>query len=109
MAIVFFVITAVTVSVPLAAAGLVSLASRSEDHAWTLGGPAPGPGRAAARRIVGFHSQGFQGQQPTGSARARGEHIRPPALHLPTAARDAGTDRGVLRPREGGPQLGGAS
>lgn len=51
-----FVIAAIAVTVPLVAVMLVSVASRQEDSAWTLGGPATGPTHAAARRIVGFHS-----------------------------------------------------
>lgn len=48
--------TAVT-SVPLAAVALVTIASRSEDWAWTLGWPATGIIQYAARRIVGFRSE----------------------------------------------------
>ena len=43
---------------------LVSVASRREDSAWTLTGPAPGPVQAAARRIVGFHCEGIERLQP---------------------------------------------
>jgi hypothetical protein len=37
---------------------LVSLASRREDRAWTLAGPAPDRAAAITRRILGFHATG---------------------------------------------------
>jgi hypothetical protein len=45
------------VSMPIIAAVLVSVASRREESARSLCEPAQGIVQAAARRIVGFHSQ----------------------------------------------------
>jgi hypothetical protein len=47
---------AIVVSSPLAAAVLVSIASRREDRAQTLARCPGGPFRASARRVVGFRS-----------------------------------------------------
>jgi hypothetical protein len=54
LVVLLFVIGAV-VAAPAVAAAVVSVASRSEDAAWTLSGPPAGPVQAAARRIVAFH------------------------------------------------------
>jgi hypothetical protein len=55
MIIALFVI-AVVVSMPIAAVVVVSMASRREESAWSLGGPARGQVQAAARRILDFRS-----------------------------------------------------
>ncbi|MGO9082760.1 MAG: hypothetical protein ACLQDY_27650 [Streptosporangiaceae bacterium] len=60
MVLVLVVMGATVLSVPILAAVLVAVASRREDRAWSLSGPARGPLRAAARRIVGFHSEGIE-------------------------------------------------
>jgi hypothetical protein len=54
-----------------AALVLVSLASRREDRAWTLAGPAPDRAAALTRRILGFHARGvgrLNRANPNGSA-----------------------------------------
>jgi hypothetical protein len=56
MSIIFFII-AVVVSLPVAAIVLVSVASRREDHRFSLGGPADGRVQQAARRIVDFRTE----------------------------------------------------
>jgi hypothetical protein len=53
----FIIIIAAVVSLPMAAIVVVSIASRREDAAWSLGGPARGPVQAAARRLLDFHSE----------------------------------------------------
>jgi len=81
---------ALVLSVPVAAAVLVSVASRREDREWTLAGPAPGPARAAARRIVAFHSEsmdwpataGVRRIQPASAPEAAVRALRP--QHSPT-------------------------
>src|SRR5215469_14188224 len=56
MIIALFIIAALA-SVPIAATVVVSIASRREDAAWSLGGPAPGAVQAAARRLLDFHTE----------------------------------------------------
>lgn len=54
-----------------AALVLVSVASRREDRAWTLAGPAPDRATAITRRILGFHATGAgrpNRANPNGSA-----------------------------------------
>jgi hypothetical protein len=46
----------VIVSMPIVAIVLVSVASKREDAAGTLGGPAEGGIQIAARRVLDFHS-----------------------------------------------------
>ena len=55
MIIVLLLIIGTAVCTPVAAAVLVSVASRCEESAWTLGGPPPGLVQAAGRRILAFH------------------------------------------------------
>jgi hypothetical protein len=47
----------IVVSMPIVAAVVVSVASRREEAALSLRGPAPGVVQAAARRILDFHSE----------------------------------------------------
>jgi hypothetical protein len=56
MIIIFFII-AVVVSLPVAAIVLVSVASRREDHRYSLGGPAEGRVEQTARQIVDFRTE----------------------------------------------------
>jgi hypothetical protein len=65
----------------VAAAVLVSLASRREDRAWTLSQPPAGAARAAARRIVGFHSE-----DPRWISAAGTRRTRPPGPGCPAGA-----------------------
>ncbi len=55
MIVALFVI-AVVVSMPIVATVIVSIASRREDAAFSLGDPARGAIRGAARQIVAFHT-----------------------------------------------------
>jgi hypothetical protein len=58
--VVTLMVTVAAVFGPLAiVVALVSLASRREDSAWSLTGPASGPLQAAARRVVGFYCRGI--------------------------------------------------
>jgi hypothetical protein len=65
------IVAAAVLSVPAVAAVLVSVASRREDREWTLAGPAPGPVRMAARRIVAFDSEGMDWLSAAGARRIR--------------------------------------
>lgn len=60
MAIVLTAIAALLTGIPIIAIALVSVASKLEDRAWTIAGPAPSPVCALARRIVGFYSEGTE-------------------------------------------------
>lgn len=62
----FLIFAALLVSAPIIAAVLVSIASRREDHAWTLAGQAPGIIASAARRVLGFHARGIGWLQRAG-------------------------------------------
>jgi hypothetical protein len=77
MVVVLFVVVAVVVSGPVVAAGLVSVASRREDSAWTLGGPPTGLVQTAARRIVGFHAHGIEWPRPQAHDMARTRECTP--------------------------------
>ncbi len=65
MLIAAFVVGLVVSCAPIVAIVLVSVASRREDAEWTLNGSAPpGPARAAARRVVDFHSEELEWPRP---------------------------------------------
>lgn len=67
-----FVIALVVSCAPIAAVVLVSVASRCEDARWSLNGaPAPGPVRAAARRILDFYSEEIEWPRPRSSTAIR--------------------------------------
>jgi hypothetical protein len=53
-------VAAVVVSMPLVAIVVVTIASRREDAALSLGRPADGMVQMAARRLLGFHSEAGQ-------------------------------------------------
>src|SRR5215472_9273930 len=53
---VLFIIAALTASTPMAAAILVSIASRREDNEWTLGEPNVPPILMIARRILDYRT-----------------------------------------------------
>jgi hypothetical protein len=57
--IILLVIAAIAVSLPMAGIVVVSLASRREDAAQSLSGRPSGAIQGAARRVVGFHGDGF--------------------------------------------------
>jgi hypothetical protein len=56
---VFVIIAIVVAGLPFAAILLVTVASRREDDARSMAGQAPGTLARAARRLLGFHAQGF--------------------------------------------------
>lgn len=67
MLIALVIVTAVVVSAPIVACLLVSVASKREDSAWSLGEHAPGSVQVAARRILDFHTDA-----PSSLGRTRG-------------------------------------
>jgi|HubBroStandDraft_2_1064218.scaffolds.fasta_scaffold03484_3 hypothetical protein len=68
MRVAFLIFAALLVSAPIIAAVLVSIASRREDHAWTLAGQAPGIIALATRRVLGFHARGIGWLQRVGGS-----------------------------------------
>lgn len=78
MVVALFVIAAAAASAPLVAIVLVSVASRREDRAWSLDGPARGPVEEIARCIVDFRSAG-QWPQPRSRGRRPFPRVRPNA------------------------------
>ena len=90
MDVVLFAAAVVVCTIPFLAAAIVSVASKREDAAWSLGLPAGNPVDAAARRIVDFHT----------------ELSRVPATKEQALARDADRRAGRAQPRPaGGEQL----
>jgi hypothetical protein len=64
------VIAIVVAGLPFAAIVLVTVASRREDDACSIAGLAPGRLAGAARRLLGFHAQGFATPQSRARSRA---------------------------------------
>jgi hypothetical protein len=58
---------------------LVSVASRHEDHAWTLTEPAPGAARSIARRLLGLRSRNAEWLRQAGR-KDRRRAVRRPAM-----------------------------
>ncbi len=77
-----FVIALMVTCVPIAAAVVVTVASRREDADWTLNGAAaPGPARGLARQILDFHSEVPEWPRPKNHARIRA------GVHAPRSTR----------------------
>ena len=75
------VAAAALTGLPVAAAALVSLASRREEARWSLGRPAQDLLQTAARRVIGFHSDLLTWQKPKSRAqnrRAQNDSPAPP-------------------------------
>jgi hypothetical protein len=70
MIIALFIIAAV-VSMPIAATVVVSIASRREDAAWSLGQPPQGMVQATARRVLDFSTECPALQLPKNCSPAR--------------------------------------
>jgi hypothetical protein len=75
MIILLTVIAIVVAGVPLAAVVLVTVASRREENAGSIGGCAPGRIERAARRLLAFHATGIG--RPACRARGRGPRRGP--------------------------------
>lgn len=102
MIIALFIIAAV-VSMPIAATVVVSIASRREDAAWSLGQPPQGLVQAAARRVLDFSTECPELQLPKNCSPARpavpvlrsvGEPSRSPVTDTP---RSAATSKASIR------------
>jgi hypothetical protein len=63
-------LAAVIVSAPIVAAIVVAVASRREDRAWSLGGPARSQADALARRIVAFDADSIDWPRSKAQAQA---------------------------------------
>src|SRR5580700_10252025 len=83
MIVLLTIVAIVIAGVPFAAVVLVTVASRREDNAGSIGGRAPGGTERAARRLLAFHATGIG--RPACRARARGRR--------PRSGRSAGDDR----------------
>ncbi len=81
---VLFIIALSVCCVPIVMTVLVTLASRSEDSKWSLGGPAVGPVERTARRVLDFHTEFDEWPRP------KNHQPVPPAVPARTAERDRG-------------------
>jgi hypothetical protein len=91
MIILLTVIAIVVAGVPLAAVVLVTVASRREENAGSIGGRATGRTERAARRLLAFHATGIG--RPTSRARGRGPRRRSGRPADDDRYRTARTDR----------------
>lgn len=71
MIVALYAVAVIAVCIPIMMAALVSVASRCEDRAWTLTGPAPGSARAAARRVLGLRARNAEWLQTAGGPARR--------------------------------------
>src|SRR5215472_15088920 len=92
MIIALFVIASV-LSLPIAAIVIVSLASRREDAAWSLGQPPRGMVQAVARRVLDFSTECQALQQPKNLGQAS------PALPAARLVGQPGRSTGADAPR----------
>ncbi len=72
------IVAAIIVSLPIIATVVVSVASKREDAAGTLGGPAEGGIQSAARRVLDFHSD-IHWHPATGAQVPVGQPVYAPA------------------------------
>jgi hypothetical protein len=93
---VLFIIAALTASAPIAAAVLVSIASRREDHEWTLGEPNVSPTLMIARRILDYHTDNHRCPRPRSRATARTPSREPATQPNPGEAPTAPEPRRLL-------------
>ena len=90
MLVALYVIVAMVAGAPILAAVLVTVASRREDSAASLAGPAHGPAQAWTRRILGFRCAGVTWPRPDGGGQARytgPSHVRESASETVRAPR----------------------
>jgi hypothetical protein len=87
IAVIVIVIAGLALCVPLAAAGLVAVASRREDAAWTLNQAPSGPAAAAARKVAGFRARAIDWPCPQSRLPARQPEPAPARARSPRPAR----------------------
>jgi hypothetical protein len=90
--IILLVLAAAVVGAPIAAAVLVSLASRREDARHSLSGKAPGRMTRAARRLLKVTPRGARG------SRLRGR-VPPPRVPRPRVSDDEDVSGWLIGPR----------
>jgi hypothetical protein len=82
--IILLVIAVAAVAAPVTGVVLIALAIRHEDAALSLSRRPRGVGQAAARRLLGFHGDGFE--MPAGGGRGGAGARRGPRAEDPFAA-----------------------